>query len=305
MITPLNDPVADAFRRARTAAAPHEGAVAPPLAVVRRRAAFARRRRELVPVAAAGAVVLAIAGGTAVNGAFERGARGSAGSEVTPSGAGRSADGFVLPGDLGAGRWKLSTGDGSAVSEVSLPGCADGSGANSQKITFAVEGGSVLFRGVASDKEWILDEAVVRLSDGDAEAARAHLAQFVRCSTTSMGSVLAASQTVLVVGRLLPADSPGPVGAVGFAQAFALSGSTLVRLVTHPGVTDNDTALPGQTRWILDTLGQAVVRATGRTPTLPTPNAAAEQAASAYARHAQRGVDAASPAPAERRVSQS
>jgi hypothetical protein len=296
MITASNDPVAAAFRRARTAAAPHEGAVAPPLAVVRRRAASVRRRRELVPVAAAAAAILAIAGGTAVNGAFERGSRTTTEGEGTPSRAGRSADGFVLPSDLGAGSWRLSTGDGSAVSEVSLPGCSDGSGASSQQITFAVEGGSVLFRGVASDKEWILDEAVVRLSEADARTARAHLTQFAGCSTTSMGSVLAASQTVLVVGRLLPADSPGPAGAVGFAQAFALSGSTLVRLVTHPGVTGDDTALPGQTRWILDTLGQAVVRATGRTPALPTPNAAAEKAASAYARHPQRGVDTASPA---------
>lgn len=291
MTTPTNDAVAEAFRRARAAAEPQEGTVAPPIGAVRRQGALVKRSRGLAPLAAVAAVL--IVGGAAVYGLSGIGLRAAPDPATTPSVVDRSMDDVLLQSDLG-GQWKPSPADRSALSQVLIPGCVDDHRVGQGAVTLTVRGDNALFRGVGGGKEWLLDESVFRLSEQDAQTVGAQLRRLAGCATTSRGSVFAASESVLIVGRLVAAGSAGPVGALGSADAYGISGSVLVRLSAREAVGNDETALSGQTRWLLDALGRAVTRATGSAPALPAPNDAAEQAAAAYARHPQSTADQAS-----------
>jgi hypothetical protein len=102
------------------------------------------------------------------------------------------------------------------------------------------------------------------------------------CRDTTVQVVLAAGTQAVAWGTPRVDHATGASGAIGAATAYALVGDTLVSVDTVPGSVDAGPALPGQTRWLLDTLSAAVRRATGSTADLPTPTQAAVRAAARY-----------------------
>lgn len=276
------DPLTDIFARARLTGEARDAVGVPPVASVRRRGTRLRRRREFAAAGAALVAVLIVVAG--VTSTLHRADGGRPARPVTvspvPTRAGRSADGLLLPADLGSGNW---TGDGTegqpSPTSITVDGCADGAAAFGSA-DFQVVGRSRLYRGSTPEGAgWVLTERMGRIVPTDRVNILALFRAIGTCRDTAVQVALAADQTAVVWGT---PRTTGAIGAIGPASAFALVGDTLIGLDTLPGGEDAGPALPGQARWMLDTLSAAVERATGSIPELPVPTAAAQRAAQRY-----------------------
>jgi hypothetical protein len=278
------DPLTGAFDRARLAGDATDAVGVPSVSSVCRRGTRLRRRREFAAAGAAlGAVLVVVAGVTSTLHRSDGGPPARPGPvSPVPTASGRSADGLLLSTDLGSSGW---TGEGQAgqstPTSITVDGCADGAAAFAPG-DFQVVGRSRLYRGSTSEgAEWLLTEQVGRITPKDRVNVLALFRAIGTCRDTTIQVSLAADETAVAWGTPLTA---GAVGAIGPARAFALVGDTLISLDALPGGAGGGPALPGQTRWMLDTLSAAVERATGSAPKLPEPSAAAEQAAQHYRR---------------------
>ena len=257
----------------------------------RRRAVLTATSATIAVVAAIGLVRLATAGlGSAPSGdtravaTLVPGSTVPGGSAAPGSSGADHGDGLLETADLGSGGWVRGTdrNDQGAAAGGEQPGCRQGSAATSHQISGT--GRQQTFRGsTPQGAEWLLLQQVVTLSPDERSTVAGLLkgTAATGCTAaiggTSGDLILAASDSVLVTGVLLPE------GSVGYAHAYALAGSTWISLETLPGGAIGQIPLPGQTRWLLDVTGKAAERATGRPlRSLPAPNAAAERAAAAY-----------------------
>jgi hypothetical protein len=280
MTTPLTDPLAAAFDRARAAVDAVDVVGAPPVSAVRRRGTRLRRRRQSAAAGAAAVLLVAVVGATSMLRSHDTGLPAGPSVSPAPTVPGRSADGLLLPSDLGSGAWTADGAPGGdPLTSITVDGCGNGAAAFAPNMT-RVAGRSRLFRGSTPEgAEWLLTEQVGTIVPGDRPNLLAQLRAIRNCRNASFQVVLAEDETVVVWGTPL---TTGAVGAIGTASAFALVGDTLVSLDAAPGGSRGGPALPGQTRWLLDTLSAAVDRATGSVPALPEPNAAAARAAARY-----------------------
>lgn len=169
--------------------------------------------------------------------------------------------GYLAVADLGTtGNWRIDPGSPddrrtSPATSLELPSCTAGR----PKVT--APGGSQVYRGTTQggSGEWYLSETVVTLTPAQASAARAAFTRAGRCSGVSTGLGQARRESSgtdrLVLG--IPLDD----GRTGFAQAWALTGDTLIQLETLPGGAVGGAALPGGAPWLASLLQTAVERA--------------------------------------------
>jgi len=254
------------------------GAGAPPLAAVRTHARRVRARRRagvVVAVTAAAAAVTVIVGVSVLRPP----------TVVHPA---RDADPpagrFLRPADLGTGGWSVMRAvDGAAdvaLTAVPMDGCANPAHAFAPNDAKVTDGRSRSYRGQTPEGvTWTLVERIGRVAQTDRTNLLAQIRAMATCKDTSVQVLLAAASDVVVWGTPRTATTAGPIGP---ATAYALAGDTLVSLDTVPGSIDSGPALPGQARWLLDTLDAAVRRATGTTTTLPPLTPAARTAAQHY-----------------------
>lgn len=247
-----------------------------------------RRRRRVVPLATAATVaVIALAvnqwgGSGPAPGLPARGTELTSSPTGSPTGTGQGrtvGDGLLELTDLGPGGWIRGTvqNDAGDARGAFQPGCATGSAGTSLDVSGT--GRHQMFRGSTPEgAEWLLDEKVITVPDDQVAALRALLAGTAApgCTAVEGAVVLAASDSVLVTGTLLPE------GSVGSANNYALAGRTWISLETLPGGAIGQIPVPGQAQWLLDVTAKALQRATGTRPTMPAPNAAAQQAAARY-----------------------
>ena len=276
----MTEPITRLFERAERAGDPLP---VPETAGVVARARRIRARRRLLAAAGTAAAVIAAVGAVHLlaPGAAPGGGLPAMSPTASDRALGRSADGLLLPVDLGPVGWTRDPGAATAgpLTDLSQPGCAGGStGAWS---ALGENGQTAMFRGrTPTGAEWIASETVVATLGARSRQQISGLLHATSTGCTALDAhtvVLAANDTMLISGTLLPS------GAVGYAQGYALSGSAWVTVDTLPGGAIGGVSLPGQTAWLTDVIASAVERVTGTRPVTPPPNAAARRAAAAGA----------------------
>jgi len=276
----VTEPITRLFERAERAGDPLP---VPETAGVVARARRIRARRRLLAAAGTAAAVIAAVGAVHLlaPGAAPGGGLPAMSPTASDRALGRSADGLLLPVDLGPVGWTRDPGAATAgpLTGLSQPGCAGGStGAWS---ALGENGQTAMFRGrTPTGAEWIASETVVATLGARSRQQISGLLHATSTGCTALDAhtvVLAANDTMLISGTLLPS------GAVGYAQGYALSGSAWVTVDTLPGGAIGGVSLPGQTAWLTDVIASAVERVTGTRPVTPPPNAAARRAAAAGA----------------------